>query len=58
MIIPENENCFGLVVEDLGDHAGCSMLSIGIGGLAVDTEQAQQLIVVLQRWINNEDIED
>ncbi|MEQ9830580.1 hypothetical protein [Pectobacterium versatile] len=53
MIIPENENCYGLVVEDLGDT-----LSIGEDGLAVDTEQAQQLIVVLQRWIDGEDIED
>ncbi|QZN97809.1 hypothetical protein [Symbiopectobacterium purcellii] len=53
MIIPENENCYGLVVEDLGD-----MLTIGDDGLAIDTEQAQQLIVVLQRWVDNEDIED
>lgn len=53
MIIPENENCYALVVEDLG-YALC----IGDDGLAVDEEQAQQLIFVLQRWINNEDIED
>ncbi|MEH2922391.1 hypothetical protein ACFFL1_05975 [Samsonia erythrinae] len=53
MIIPENEDCYGLEVEDLG-----WMLSIGSDGLAIDREQAQQLIVVLQRWIDNEDIED
>ncbi|MEI7195035.1 hypothetical protein WCT81_04720 [Pectobacterium versatile] len=53
MIIPENENCYDLVVEDLGD-----MLTIGYDGLAVDTEQAQQLIVVLQRWVDNWSIED
>ncbi|GKX40322.1 hypothetical protein [Pectobacterium versatile] len=54
MIIPENENCHGLVVETIGHD----MLAIGYDGLVVDSDQAQQLIIVLQRWIEGEDIED
>ncbi|GKV75552.1 hypothetical protein PEC106568_07260 [Pectobacterium carotovorum subsp. carotovorum] len=53
MIIAETENCDELLIEDLG-----YMLSIGVYGMAVDTEQARLLIAVLQRWLNNEDIED
>ncbi|WP_183042787.1 hypothetical protein [Pectobacterium parmentieri] len=53
MIIPETEYCYELPVRE------CGWASLEIGnGTAVDMEQAQQLIIVLQRWIDGEDIED
>lgn len=62
MIIDETKNCYELQVShSFGDYPIIMLTSLregdDINSIGIDKHQAVQLIEVLQRWVNGEEIE-
>ena len=62
MIIEETKNCYELQVSDsFGDYDIIMLTSFregdDVNSIGIDKHQAAQLIEVLQRWVNGEEIE-
>ena len=62
MIIDETKSCYELQVSDsFGDYNIIMLTSFregdDVNSIGIDKNQAAQLIEVLQRWVNGEEIE-
>lgn len=62
MIIEETKNCYELQVNhSLGDYTIIMLTSFregdDVNSISIDKHQAAQLIEVLQRWVDGEEIE-
>lgn len=57
MIIEGTNEAYGIALEKA--HTICELLDITQQGnwIQIDKQQATQIIEVLQRWVNGEDIE-